>query len=447
MVPGMITRFSSSITFKVLLIGALTCAMAIPLLLIAGLTFERQSRRATVEQELGVVWGQRQTAGGVALVVPYQIPASGPEGTVVASGRVVVLPKVLTVDAELTPEVRRRSIFAVNLYRARLTVAGHFVPPDLGRIGLGSATLLWDRAAFHTGLSDLRGATSASTVTWGAEAIELEPAGESGPFGSGLRAPAPAAPGAATLPFRFEVVVAGSGALKFLPAGDATTVALRSPWPHPSFSGGFLPTEQTVSPEGFTAAWRLSALSRPYPQAWVMGSPSDQSVTGRFQSSAFGVDLVTTVDHYQQVFRAIKYGFLFIALTFGIFLTWEVLSKLRLHPIQYLFVGLTLVVFFLLLLSLSEHIAFVWAYSAAAAATILAVAGYAWRILAAGRAGAAVGGWLTALYGVLFVLLQLEDLALLVGSVTVFLILVAAMYLTRGVDWYGTGVETDRAAE
>jgi inner membrane protein len=150
------------------------------------------------------------------------------------------------------------------------------------------------------------------------------------------------------------------------------------------------------------------------------------------------VSFVQAVDHYQQTERAVKYGLLFVILTFTVFLLWELLRNLRLHPVQYVLIGAALVVFYLLLLSLAEHIPFAAAYGVAATATIALVAGYSASVLLAGLRGAlGIGAWLAALYGVLFVLLQLEDVALLVGSVFVFVMLALVMFLTRRIDWSG----------
>lgn len=433
-----ISTFTRSATAKVLVIAVLTVMLFVPLMMIWALISERASRRDEVVREVSDVWGGRQTVGGFALSVPFETTTED-KGTVTRTpGRAIVLPTSLSIDAELTTEVRQRSIFAVNLYRTTFVATGTFVRPDFSRLGIVPSVVHWDRAVINVGVSDLRGVVSVTPLTWSDVAINLEPSGGEGPFGGGLRGLAALPANGADVPFRLEMVVAGSGGLMFLPSGAATQVSLRSPWPSPGFTGGLLPASHEIRPDGFNARWQSNYLSRPFPQAWIEGTIATRALDEQMTAAAFGLDLVTTVDHYQQTERAVKYGFLFIVLTFALFLVWELIERLRVHPIQYLLVGLALVVFYLLLLSLSEHVRFAPAYAVASCATVLLVAGYAGRILGTVRSGVAIAGWMGALYGLLFVLLRLEDLALLVGSVAIFLALAAAMYFTRGVDWYGT---------
>jgi inner membrane protein len=332
--------------------------------------------------------------------------------------------------------VRRRSIFEVNLYRATVVASGTFDPPDPAAFGVDPGSVFWDGATLLAGVSDLRGVVSIASASWGSASLEFEPAADASPFSSALRARSPMA-SSAPVPFRFEVTVAGSGGLMFLPSGANTAVTLDAPWRTPGFVGAQLPASHDVTETSFHAEWASNFIARPFPRAWVSGAAAASAVADKFAASSFGVDLVTGIDHYQQTERAVKSGFLFIALTFGLFFVWEVVAGLRLHPVQYLLVGLALVVFYLLLLSLAEQVRFAAAYGVASAATVLLIAGYARRILGGLRAGGIIGLALGTLYGLLFVLLSLEDLALLVGAVAVFVALAAAMYLTRGIDWYG----------
>ena len=298
-------------------------------------------------------------------------------------------------------------------------------------------------------MSDVRGLSAVSPLTFGDSRVELEPGGDQGPLMSGgLRAATPlgalmaAGPQVTAdqggIPFAVNLTLAGTEALAFVPAGTATDVTLRSTWPDAGFSGAFLPESRQVSSAGVTAHWQVAHFARGYPQAWVKGATDEDDHRRRVAESEFSLALVQTVDQYRQAERAVKYGVLFILLTFVVFFLWEVLAALRLHPVQYLLVGSALVVFYLLLLSISDT-PFGAAYAISAAAITVLVAGYASAILRAGVRGASVvGGWLASLYGVLFVLLQLEDIALLVGALVVFVALASVMWLTRRIDWYGT---------
>jgi inner membrane protein len=439
-IAPMTSNFMQSVTVKLVVIAVLTAMLFVPLMMIWALTGERAARRDEVIREVSAVWGGRQTVGGFALAIPWETVSesqAGPTQTTRTPGRVIVLPSRLEVDVRLAPEVRRRSIFSVNLYRATIVATGTFTPPDFSRLGVQPTQVFWDQAALNVGVSDLRGVTAVTSASWGQQAVGLEPAGDASPFTSALRAVTPMS-STAEVPFRIEMTVAGAGGLMFLPSGARTAVTLNSPWSDPGFTGALLPATHQITAEGFQAEWTSNFLSRPFPQAWTEGSVTTASVGEKFLASAFGVDLVTTVDHYQQTERAVKYGFLFIVLTFALFLVWEVIERLRLHPVQYLLVGLSLVVFYLLLLSLSEQVRFAVAYGVASVATVGLVSGYALRILGGPRPASAIAASMSTLYALLFVLLSLEDLALLVGSVAGFLVLAGVMYLTRNIDWYGT---------
>ncbi len=232
--------------------------------------------------------------------------------------------------------------------------------------------------------------------------------------------------------FKLAIAVGGSGQLAFLPVGRETSVGLLSSWKSPSFSGAFLPDQRTVDTTGFRATWSIPFFARSFPQAF------GPDFTGEsLRASAFGVDLLLPVDTYRKTDRSLKYGGLFVLLTFLTFLLFEIFDGRRLHPIQYLLVGFAMSIFYLLLLSLGEHLPFRLAYLIAAAAVTLLISGYARAILGSRRGSAGLFGVLTLLYAFLCVLLESEDYALLVGSLALFAVLSLVMYLTRHLDWSG----------
>jgi inner membrane protein len=241
-----------------------------------------------------------------------------------------------------------------------------------------------------------------------------------------------------TVPFSFKLAVNGTRDFQFLPTAEETLVSLTSTWPHPSFVGGRLPGEWNRAPVGFKAAWRVPDFGRPYPSRWTSSDieRNREGLVGRVNSSAFGVSLIQPVDIYQQGERAVKYAVLFLVLTFLVFFLFEVFRAVLLHPMQYTFVGFALCLFYLLLISISEHAGFDVAYGTAAVATTLVIAGYARAVLKGTRQALSVGASLAVLYGFLYLLLRNEDYALLAGSLGLFLILSLVMYLTRGTDWY-----------
>jgi inner membrane protein len=433
------SQSGSSAVFKVVSIGFLGFCLLVPLALIWALVAERAARRDEVVKETTASVGGRQTVGGIVLDLPYDVPERQADGsTRVVTRMAHAFPEKLAITARLAPEVRYRSQYGVTIYRTTVRMTGTILPPDLARLGAQASAVHWDRAAVTVEIPDLRGTLAVSPLTFGDRQVALEPlASPSQVFRSGIRGVAPLAPDAvAPIPFALDLTVAGSEALRFVPAGKSTEVSLESPWPTPGFQGAFLPATKSISTAGFKAAWQVSYLARSFPNAWLDVDTQPATLAAQRDLALFGVDLVQGVDHYQQVERAVKYGLLFVLLTFTVFLLWEILRNLQLHPVQYLLIGAALVVFYLLLLSLAEHLRFGLAYGIAAGATVALVAAYSGSVLKEGLAGAlGIGAWLSAAYGVLFVLLQLEDLALLVGSVFVFLVLAAVMFLTRRIDW------------
>jgi inner membrane protein len=323
----------------------------------------------------------------------------------------------------------------VVVYEARLEVDGVFVMPRPVETD-GEVQVAWDRAALAVGIPDVRGLQERASLTWGERESRFLPgSGRTAVAGPGIHAPLPALDGVAPgerIPFSFELVLRGSGELRFLAAGEETRVSMASSWASPSFDGAFLPARRKVTRDGFTAAWRVPYFGRSYGQTWTGDEVTAEQLTG----SAFGVSLVLPADAYQQTERSVKYAVLFILLTFGTFFLLELLSPERLHAVQYLLVGFALCVFYVLLLALGEHLGFGLAYAAAAAATAILVAGYSRSILGSRRWAAVVLAALAVLYGYLYVLLRLEDFSLLLGALGLFAAIALLMRLTRHLDWH-----------
>jgi inner membrane protein len=417
---------------KSFLVGALIVLLLIPLGLVGGLIHERQGTRAEAEQEVSEKWGSRQILGGPVLLVPYVVRITDANGkTHVSTAHATLLPRRLDIEGDLTPEIRYRGIFEVPLYRARLRFAGEFALEELEPLKIPQEDLRWDEATLSVGVPDPRGIRETVRLLFNGAELDFEPgAGTGSVFPSGIHARVGAPPQASA--FSFELALNGSSHLGFVPVGQDNRVTLGSSWPDPSFTGAFLPNARTVTPDGFEAEWQLYYLGRSYPQQWKPGEVD----LNRLHASAAGVDLILPVDEYQKSMRSVKYGILFLVLTFGTYFLYEVLGRLRIHPFQYLLVGFALVLFYVLLLSLSEHIGFDAAYAAAAVATIGLIAGYSGFVLKQLSRVAGIGALLSGLYLYLYVLLQLEDYALLLGALGLFAALAAVMWITRRVDWY-----------
>lgn len=437
------SAISRSATLKILVLGVLALGMLVPVALILGLVHEREQRLHTVEQEIATTWGDEQLVTGPVLSIPYRRRVDeGNESATSATkkqwvrGEAIYLPEELEIEADLDPEIRQRGIFSAVVYLADIAVEGSFRLPNPDAPGLGDAEILWDEAKLLVTLSDVHGLAQPVELDWPDGAQDFEPTRRGSLPGvalaavvDGLDTHRPTEP----LPFTMKMALRGSGGLQFTPAAKSTRIQARSTWPDPGFAGGFLPVERSVSEAGFTAAWHVSSVARSFPQQWLDADRA--SLRQSVEASGVGVRLTQPADAYQQTERAAKYGILFITLTFATFLLCELTSSRRLHPIQYLLVGSAMVVFYLLLLSLTEHFEFWISYLAAAAATVLLVAGYAWAILASRRLALALLAWMGVLYGYLYVLLKLEDYALLAGSLGLFALLAAFMWLTRRLDW------------
>jgi inner membrane protein len=262
---------------------------------------------------------------------------------------------------------------------------------------------------------------------------------ETGLFRTGLRAALPTLenlPANSELPFDVTLELNGTRDLRVLPSAEETDVSIASSWPHPSFTGSPLPETRRISAGGFDAQWRVQDFGRPYSARWTTSTMNQEQLAAAAASSAFGVSLVQPVDIYQQCERAVKYAALFIVLTFLVFFMWELYSATLLHPMQYTFVGFAMCIFYLLLISISEHTGFDRAYAVSSSATIVLIGGYARAALRGSTQALSVFAALSTLYGFLFLLLRAEDYALLAGSIGLFLILAVVMFVTRRTNWY-----------
>jgi inner membrane protein len=426
---------------RLVVMGALTIALLIPLMWVYSTVSERASRRDGAVAEVSATWGGPQIVGGPVLSIPYTVTwtdnAGRPQRSVC---KAYFLPRDLQIEGTVSTETRRRGIFEVVVYRSTLKITGTFLRPDVGWIRPAPEHIDWDQAGLQVGVTDPRGLARRAVLNWRGQTTPLTGGtAEVGLFRSGLHAAVPtfeSTPVGTDLPFDFTLDLNGTHDLQFLPAAEETAVALTSTWPHPSFMGTALPETRRIDASGFSARWRVQDFGRPYPARWTSGEMNRDLLAEQSNASAFGLTMVRPVDVYQQAERAVKYAALFIVLTFLVFFLWEVFSATLLHPMQYAFVGFAMCVFYLLLVSISEHAGFDTAYGLSASVTTLLIAGYARAVLGGLRQGTSVCAALTTLYGFLYLLLRLEDYALLAGSVGLFLVLAFVMFITRRMNWY-----------
>jgi inner membrane protein len=346
----------------------------------------------------------------------------------------------MNIEVVILPEIRSRGIFNVVVYRASFRILGNFAPLGLKQMKLPIEDIIWDEVYLTLAISDMRGIKGGVDLTWNGLQRTFEP-GIIDPeiFTSGIHAVLPQFESLLDRKNRFELQLDlnGSEELYLIPMGKLNKTTVTSSWPDPSFVGAYLPAEHEIGKEGFKASWEISYLSRSYPQSWRSDGANFPTLRDSIIESGYGTNLFLSIDHYHKTLRSVKYAILFILLTFVAFFLFEIINKLRIHPFQYLLVGLAMSVFYLLLLSISEHLHFTYTYVLAAAVTIGIIGGYAARILQQKRRSAIFALLLVLLYVSLFILLQLEDYALLLGSIIVFLVLGFVMYITRNIDWYG----------
>ncbi|MCC7274400.1 MAG: cell envelope integrity protein CreD, partial [Alphaproteobacteria bacterium] len=395
---------------------------------------ERHDRHRAAVAEIGFAWGRPQAFVGPVLVVPYSEERREPDGrTTILRHRLLVFPDRLDVDAGIAPEVRYRGLFEAVVYRAALTAQARFAVPDLAALAGPRARIEPGDAFVAVGVSDPRSVDPAFVLRIdGAPAAAAPDATMRTAGAAWLRAPVRAAPGAA-LAVGFDLRFNGSERIDFAPVGKETRVALTGAWPSPSFTGAFLPAERRIADGRFDASWAVSWFGRGFGESWATGEAGDPGPA--LEQSLFGVTLLQAVGPYRQVERAAKHGILFLGLTFAIYLMFEMLGGLRIGIVSYGLVGLSLCLFYVLLLALSEPFGFAIAYAAAAACVVLQASLYTVAVGRSVRRGIVFGALLTALYGLLFVILGLESYAMLAGAMVLFAALSAIMYLTRAVDW------------
>ncbi len=343
------------------------------------------------------------------------------------------LPETLDIAGTIDSEVRYRGIFLIPVYTMSLTVNGRFSQPDFSEWGIEDDDVLWDRAHLSLGISDARAITDQAVLTWsGGERGFLPGSGEAGGRRPGIHASLKQALEGEAFDFSFVLALNGSEGVFFTPFGRETKVEVTSNWTDPSFQGNWLPSQRTVDGDGFEAAWSIPFLGRNYPQQWT----SVADFEGAVESSQFGVKLLAPVDHYRMSLRSVKYAALFLVLTFVTIWLFEVLGSARVHPLQYLLIGAGMCVFYLLELSLAEHIGFVPSYIIASFAIVGLIAAYSMAVLERALLASIVGVVTALLYAYLYVLLRNQDYALLIGSIGLFVAVAAVMYVTRKVNWY-----------
>lgn len=435
---------SQKTTLRFVVIGLIVLAMVIPLAMVEGVTEERQSFFDMTLLDIAKSWGSAQNITGPLLIIPevHRYQVKNDEDELVWREQTyhrAHLPARLNLDADVQHQFRKRSIYEVPVYSAVVKFEGEFPALESSYLSRPNVSVRLDQSRIVVGISHTQAISMASVLNLGEIEVPFRSGTGQAWIGTGVHAFVEDYPGEQAQTFNFELQLKGTQQLGFTPVGDSTEVMMRSSWPHPSFNGSYLPEDYQINEEGFSARWVVHELARDLPRSWRV----DREDIKLDQSYAW-ISLFQPVTEYTIVDRAIKYGLLFIALTFLAFVCFELSTTLRFHPVQYGVIGTGLVLFYLALLSLSEHLDFGPSYLIATTLLTALVSWYVWAMTGVAR----LSGWMAVivagLYGTLYVLLRLEAFALLVGTAVLFAGLIALMATTRGLTDRSVGQASER---
>ncbi|WP_412464146.1 cell envelope integrity protein CreD [Flavobacterium mekongense] len=436
--------FLQSNTAKIIMVGFLTLFLLIPLLFVQNLIEERSERKNEVDQEIATLWGSDVTFYGPILRIPYQT-FENYNVTDTKTGATTIQKRAFTQYAYFFPnelinvstvkknESLKRGIFNPIVFTANMKFNGNFTAPNLAKLNIPEANVQWEKAAIVVKTTNLKSIKSELSIKLNNEKLLFEPQPDDksdySVLATNLFNYSDLANGK-PIQFHFNIQYNGSNSINFIPIGKITKVTMDSDWESPSLEGSFAANDATkvVNKDGFHADWKILDINRTFSQQYATSLPN-------LDDYKFGVKLIDTVDEYQQNERVSKYGFLVIGLTFLIFFLIQSVSKINIHIFQYSMIGIALIMFYTLLISITEHSSFSLAYAIAGTAVIVMIALYSVSILKNKKFPLFIASALTVLYSFIYVIIQLEDYALLVGSIGLFLILGAVMYFSRKIDW------------
>ena len=438
------TSFFQSATARMFMVGMLSLILLIPLFFVKDLIKERSQRKQEVVSEVSQLWGKDVYFYGPIMKVPFktyeEYNVTNPKTNEVTIERKSIIdyayffPEKLSNKSNIKKNTSlKRGIYNNVVFTANMNFEGYFSKPNIEKLGIPETDLLWNKASIIVKTTNLKSIKSDLNIKLNNQSLEFESkADEDTTYGT-LETSAfdyKSLVNAEKINFNFDMKYNGSNSVKFIPVGKTTIVNIDSDWESPSFEGSFAAndTTKTIGKKGFHADWKILDINRSFSQQYVSKLPNLNEYT-------FGVKLIETVDQYQQNERASKYGFLVIGLTFLVFFLIQSVSKINIHIFQYSMIGLALIMFYTLLISITEHSSFTFAYLIAGLSVIAMINLYSVSILRNKKFASFIGISLTALYTFIYVIIQLENYALLVGSLGLFFILGLVMYFSRQIDW------------
>ncbi len=438
----------TSLTARMLMIGFLIIVLLIPLSYIQSLINERSIRQESVVNEINEKWGNEVLLYGPILKIPYKtytekiITSTIEKNTrtekIEHINYAYFFPKKLEIVATINPEEKKRGIYTTSVYKGEIKMNGVYEKPNFNAIDVNDNDVLWDKTTIIIKISNLKGINNQVTIDFSEHLFSFLPKYEETKNNydeivlNKLETnylDKEVLPIAGDCDFSIHFNISGSKQIRVIPIGKETDLNIISNWETANFIGNFLPlNSDKISENGFNAKWKVLHINRPFSQEYFKSLPN-------LKKFAFGVNFMIPVDEYQKSERSVKYGFLVIALTFLIFFLIQSISKINIHPFQYLMIGLALIMFYTLLISISEHSNFLKAYLIAGCSVIILITLYSKSILKTFKFPLFIAISLTALYSFIFTIIQLENYALLVGSLGLFVILSIVMYASRKIDW------------
>ena len=436
----------TSITARMLMVGFLVIVLLIPLSYIDSLIRERSFRQTDVVNEINEKWGDDVLIYGPVLKLPYKTYSEKTTyndktktyltETETHTNYAYIFPEKLDLDSNINSKSMYLGNFESSVYTSKTNISGTFGIPSLQSKDIKAEDILFEKATIIYKTTNLKGIKTEMAITLNGDNYNFETNFnnsrntknrleelETGHLNKDLFS--------SKIDFKMDVTYDGSRAFQIIPVGKTTTLKMASNWSDPKFIGAYSDNDETrnINPDGFTADWKVLSINRAFSQLYLNNMPN-------LKQFSFGTEFVVLVDEYQKSERSAKYGFLVIGLTFLIFFLIQTMSKIHIHPFQYLMIGLALTMFYTLLVSISEHSNFLKAYLVAAISVVILITLYSKSILKSLKFSGVIGVSLTALYTFIYVIIQLENYALLVGSIGLFLILASVMFVSRKIDWH-----------
>lgn len=415
-----------SVALRIILITSITILLLVPLLMIQSLIDDRQNYRLEAIREISKGWAGSQTVAGPILTAVNKTEREDKHGKkYFVEENIQYLPEKLNINADIEPEIRYKGIYELVLFKSKIKMKGQI---DLTKFHERFPSDEYQTLYISFNVSDLRGMQKDAKLLLNGNSYNLIPGSKSSVLKNGFYSEVKLDKNNIQ-DFEIELDLSGREFLGFIPLGKYTEVKVNSPWNNPGFEGAFLPTSREISENNFSAKWNVNYFNRTYPQEW-------SEIAYDIFPSVFGVKLLMPVDEYQKTTRTSKYGLMIIVLTFLSFFLVELFAKKVIHPIQYLLVGLSLIIFYSILLAISEYVVFQYSYLISSLLIILLIGLYIKSIYGSKQIASIITGMLAMFYGFMYVILQLQDYSLLLGNIALFLILAAVMFFTRKINWF-----------